>query len=80
MANFYGTVQGGRGKATRLGHNYLDVTAQSYEGSVIVRLFELDGTQHASIRVGAGSTGQGTYSLYSGPIKGLFSDQTNFRR
>ena len=74
MAKFFGTVQGGRGKATRLGHSGLSVTAQSYEGSVIVNLYEVDGAHHVSINVGEGSTSMGTYNLYRGPIKGLFDD------
>lgn len=40
MARFYGTIQGARGEATRLGHasSGLRVTAQSWEGRVYVNL------------------------------------------
>ena len=81
MANFFGTVQGGRGKATRLGHSELDVTAQSYDGSIVVNLRrDTAGETHVSICVSEGSTSAGVYNLYRGPIKKLFSDQTNFGR
>jgi hypothetical protein len=82
MAEFFGTVQGGRGKATRLGHanTGLDVTAQSYEGSIIINMYVGNaGVKCVSINVGEGSTAAGTYNLYRGPIKGLFDDmQRNF--
>jgi hypothetical protein len=78
MAKFFGTVQGGRGQATRLGHagSGLKVSAQSWDGSVIVRLFTDDkGEANCVIAVGAGSTQAGQHYLYNGPIKNLFSDQ-----
>jgi hypothetical protein len=74
MATFYGTVQGSRGKATRLGHSHLDLTAQSYEGSIVVRLYVEQGVQHASICVSQGSTEHGTYNLFRGPIRTLYED------
>ena len=80
MAKFFGTVQGGRGKATRLGHNDLTVTAQSYDGSIVIKLYEQDGVKYACINVGEGSSAFGTHVLYRGPIKKLFSDQVNFGR
>ena len=79
MAKFYGTVQGGRGKATRLGHNDLRVSAQSYSGSVIVQLYQQDDEDKCRIMVGNGSTAVCALVLYEGPIKRLFSDQTNLR-
>ena len=38
MAKFYGTIQGARGPATRLGHKSIKAAAQSYDGSVITEL------------------------------------------
>ena len=78
MAKFFGTVQGGRGKATRLGHSDLKATAQSYDGSIVTQLYEEDGVTFASIYVSPDSTQVGQHRLYRGPIKGLFSDQVNF--
>jgi hypothetical protein len=75
MARFFGTVQGGRGKATRLGHKEMYVTAQSYSGSVIVAMFTENGEDYVSIGLGNGSTGGSNFSLYSGPVKNLFDDQ-----
>lgn len=42
MAKFYGTLQGNRGEATRLGTSEIHVSAQSWDGSVGVRLFYND--------------------------------------
>jgi len=82
MARFFGTVQGGRGKATRLGHADLHVTAQSYSGSIIVNLHQSDqnGNDYCTISVAEGSASGGGHTLYSGPLKDLFSDQRNFGR
>lgn len=40
MARFYGTLQGARGPTSRLGHasSGLEVTAQSYQGDIVVAL------------------------------------------
>lgn len=38
MSKFYGTIQGGRGAATRTGHKGIKACAQSYQGSVITEL------------------------------------------
>jgi hypothetical protein len=84
MATFFGTVQGGRGKATRLGHGStgLHVTAQSYSGSIIVNLHQSDqnGNDYCTISVAEGSASGGGHTLYSGPIKDLFNDQVNLGR
>jgi hypothetical protein len=80
MATFYGTVQGGRGKATRLGRSDLHVSAQSYAGSVIVHMHMENGVEHVIIGIGTGSTGGSEFPLYSGPVKGLFDDRINFGR
>ena len=84
MATFFGTVQGGRGKATRLGDKThgLCVSAQSYAGSVIVNLYynNVDQIECVDISVAPGSTSDSGRSLYAGPIKGLFSDQVYLGR
>jgi len=38
MAHFYGTVHGARGTTTCSGHNDLLVTAQSFEGDILINL------------------------------------------
>jgi len=38
MSNFYGTLQGSRGPATRCGHSNIRAAAQSWNGSVAVVL------------------------------------------
>ena len=78
MAMFYGTIRGGRGEATRLGHanTGLRTTTQSHEGSIIVSMYVANaGLQCVDISVGTGSTGSGNWILYSGPIKNLFDDK-----
>ena len=72
MDRFYGTVQGGRGEATRLGHatSGLDVSAQSYSGDIVARLFDQDGEDWCWIRIQ--KHGGADYQiLYRGPIKDL---------
>lgn len=39
MAKFHGTLQGNRGEATRTGTSEIHVSAQSYDGSIGVRLY-----------------------------------------
>jgi hypothetical protein len=72
MARFYGTVQGGRGQASRLGHanTGLDVTAQSYSGDVVINLFNVNGEDHVRIVAREHKGGVAT-QLYIGPIKEL---------
>lgn len=80
MARFFGTVQGGRGQATRLGHSGLHVTAQSHSGSIVIDL-DRDGDEDVcTIGVAEGSRGRPDYIMYRGPIKKLFDDQTNLGR
>jgi hypothetical protein len=38
MAKFYGSIQGNRGAATRMGHQSIRASVQSYDGSVITEL------------------------------------------
>jgi hypothetical protein len=79
MAKFYGSVQGDRGRATRLGRSHgrgLKTTAQSYEGSVIVFIY-VDQQERTCVSISAaqGSKASGDHSLYNGPIQGLWDDQ-----
>lgn len=73
MSHFYGSVQGGRGKATRCGHvgTGLRVTAQSFTGSIIVQLAVVNGEDSVAIYVSKGSTTKADYCLYDGPIAKL---------
>jgi len=71
MAHFRGTVKGGRGMASRLGHanTGLRLHANSWEGSVEVELFRHK--EHlqdwAYVRV---NTGDGkSLCIYHGPLK-----------
>lgn len=38
MAKFYGSIQGNRGAATRMGHSGIKASVQSWDGSVITEL------------------------------------------
>ena len=70
MARFYGTIQGARGPASRLGHRNsgLRVTAQSYSGDIVVELSAL-GKDEDYVWIGARSHGYGdSVCLYAGPI------------
>ena len=51
MAKFYGTVQGCRGEATRLGtsNSGMRASVQSYDGSIITRVENVDGENIFSI-------------------------------
>ena len=73
MARFFGTVQGGRGKATRLGHasTGLYVSAQSHDGSIIVVLGDDDGETYVTIATARGSSRNYDEVLYRGPIAAL---------
>ena len=74
MAHFYGTLQGGRGQASRLGSkgSGLQVCAASWQGSVHVDLDhdEETGEDIATVRL-APWHGQGkSRILYQGPVSG----------
>lgn len=36
--NYYGTLESDKGKTTRAGHQYIDATAQTFDGSVTVSI------------------------------------------
>lgn len=70
MARYYGTIQGARGPTSRLGHRGLEVTAQSYQGDIVVN-FDAKGDED---RVGiyARPHSGGSYvCLYCGPVAAL---------
>ena len=57
MANFRGTVQGSRGIASRLGHSYLDVQANSWNSGVRIaaRYNDITGRNEFSVFITGGS-------------------------
>lgn len=75
MARFYGSVQGGRGEATRLGHatTGLRASAQSYSGSVIVEVYANGEEDCARITAADGSKRHGDFVIYDGPLEKLVS-------
>lgn len=75
MARFYGTVQGVRGEATRLGHasSGLRVTAQSYSGDVCIRLYANGDIDCVEIQVEGHGCSRGK-TIYRGPIRDLLED------
>lgn len=74
MARFYGTVQGARGEATRLGHADLHVTAQSFAGDVVVKMWR-DNDDKEWVEIGARKHdgGGSTHCLYLGKVADLLS-------
>jgi len=80
MARFYGTVQGGRGRAARAGsaRSGLEVRAQSWSGDVTVRLtapLDADNsTDCVEISVGNHSS-TARWILYVGPIRDLLEKE-----
>ena len=73
MATFYGTLQGCRGLATRLGSkdSGLKVSAQSYDGSVITKLSYNEKDELViSIELSDGSSCYGD-RVFSGTLKEL---------
>jgi hypothetical protein len=58
MARFQGTVQGTRGKATRLGTTQLEVRANSWEAGIFVRVTaRRDGGNEFEVHMTGGSGG-----------------------
>lgn len=73
MARFYGTVQGGRGEATRLGNSKsgLTVTARTWGESFMVRLWAND--SEGPEQKDYGSVHLGGYCLFHGDTNALKS-------
>jgi hypothetical protein len=79
MARFYGTVQGGRGRATRLGHatTGLTVTAESWQGRLHVHLSTEGEEDHIELLIKG--DGMPYRTLYRGPIAALLDQGARLR-
>jgi hypothetical protein len=73
MSEFYATIKGNRGPATRQGSKASGImaAAQSWEGSVITHLFLKDGETWVELGLGTESTTAISYTLYHGPLAAL---------
>lgn len=74
MAHFYGTLQGSRGTATRLGteKSGMQVSAQSWDGSVIVKLWQNSNDETwCTIYYAEGSSSGGEHILWESPLSWL---------
>ncbi len=73
MAQFFGSIEGGRGKVTRLGHKSSGITtvAASWEGAVQVDLEHRDGQDFARVRLVPWRSRGVDRVLYDGPVGGL---------
>ena len=75
MAHFYGTLQGNRGEATRMGSKASGLTtyAASWKGAVRVTVYIHDGKDWVDVSLvqwrGAGTN----RTLYNGPVSGVQS-------
>lgn len=74
MSKLYGTLQGCRGEATRCGSkdSGIRVSAQSYEGSVIVKM-KLDENDQpiVTLLISEGSSSYGNKEVFTGSIEEL---------
>lgn len=70
MAHFYGTVQGNRGDAARMGsiHSGFSAVAASFQGAVDVHLYHVDGVDKARIRLKPWQGAGVERTLYDGPV------------
>lgn len=74
MAHFYGSIQGQRGEASRLGSKAsgLRVVAASWQGAIQTYLYERDGEDRARVSFIQWHNGAGTNKvLYDGPVSGM---------
>lgn len=77
MAKFYGTLKGCRGEATRLGSalSGIKVSAQSWDGSIIVRMYQVekDGEEKTYCNIGyaEGSSSISDKTIFEGTIEEL---------
>lgn len=73
MAKFYGTIQGSRGQASRLGHSHIVTKAASWDGAVNTVITERDGETWVEITT-MQHHNAGSYNLiYDGPLAKLMS-------
>lgn len=80
MAKFYGTLQGNRGEATRCGTDRIDVSAQSWDGSVIVSLWYKEDDLMVRIETSKRSTCYGDKTLYSGKFEDLLKAEIKIKK
>lgn len=70
MAAFYGTVQGERGQATRIGRGHIEAVAASWDGAIKTTLTTRDGVTWLTLEripwMGGGYREAGT--LFDGPL------------
>lgn len=73
MAHFYGTVQGHRGEASRLGTaaSGLNVKATSWQGAVAVHLYTRDGIDYARVSLAKHYGAGRDVVLFNGPVSGV---------
>lgn len=72
MAHFRGTIRGARGTESRLGtrNSGLSVEAQSWQGKIVVDLYEKDGTDYARVYFDRHEGRGQTKLIYDGPVDG----------
>ena len=81
MAKFYGTLQGNRGEATRCGSDRIDVSAQSYDGSVMVSLWYNEDDLMVKIKMASNaSTNCFGETLYSGKFEDLLKAEIKIKK
>jgi hypothetical protein len=75
MAHFYGTVKGGRGGASRLGHasTGLVTRAASHQGAVKTTLACIDGVDWATVELVPHNGAGVSRVLYHGTVNGCIS-------
>ncbi len=64
MAKLYGSIQGNRGAATRMGHSLIKSSVQSYDGSVINYLSYEGDKLMIEVCVAEGSSSYGSRIFY----------------
>ncbi len=72
MAHFYGSIQGARGEATRLGSkgSGLRSIAASWQGAVSVDLYEKNGVDMVTVSLRQWHGKGSSRTLYDGPVGG----------
>jgi hypothetical protein len=69
MARFYGSVQGSRGEATRLGHRNMVTRCASWSGAVRCDAYDRDGNDYVRIQFISWPRQDGSFRLiYDGPM------------
>ena len=64
MSKFYGSIQGNRGAATRVGHSIIKSSVQSYDGSIINYLSYDEDKLMVEVCVSEGSSNYGRRIFY----------------